>query len=154
MCLVKLYNVLAKMKKKRINCDESNVPSDIVVAYLTSIQLMRTWTFVLIMDTTYTMPLLEAIRMTPTDKNFTGMRKMFNAHEPVVIVTDRKSGLILVIDENCLNESITTSRPCLTALAATIASSFRTGVLEEEEEDQCSDLLRPRKKKKKEKSSL
>ncbi|KAI5672475.1 hypothetical protein M9H77_12839 [Catharanthus roseus] len=35
------------------NCDDSNVLSDIVVAHLTSIQMMRTWPYVLIMDTTY-----------------------------------------------------------------------------------------------------
>ncbi|KAI5649005.1 hypothetical protein M9H77_35010 [Catharanthus roseus] len=35
------------------NCEESNVLSDIVVAYLTSIAIIRTWSYVLIMDTTY-----------------------------------------------------------------------------------------------------
>ncbi|KAI5678675.1 hypothetical protein M9H77_09625 [Catharanthus roseus] len=193
----KLYNVLANMKKKRINFDESNVPSDIVVAHLTSIQLMRTWIYVLIKDTTYNMPLLEAIEMTPIGTNFNiatafmrnekditykhlyfalaasiGNEEDVNAHEPVVIITYWESDLILVINENCLNENTTStpkpslkflalkelsllpyrfhtgtvSRPRLTALAATIASSFLTGVLEEEEEDRCSNLLRPRKK--------
>ncbi|KAI5666570.1 hypothetical protein M9H77_16423 [Catharanthus roseus] len=35
------------------NCEDSNVLSDIVVAHPTSIKMMRTWPYVLIMDTTY-----------------------------------------------------------------------------------------------------
>ncbi|KAI5666694.1 hypothetical protein M9H77_16547 [Catharanthus roseus] len=97
--LLKIYNVVAKIKKNKMqgrntmeevlclsakrgytifyrNCDESNVLSDIVIAYPTSIAMIRTWSYVLIMDTTYktnkyNMPLLEAVGMTPTDKNFT-----------------------------------------------------------------------------------
>ncbi|KAI5672677.1 hypothetical protein M9H77_13041 [Catharanthus roseus] len=53
------------------NCDKSNIPSDIVFAYPTSIQMMRTWPYVLIMNMTYNMLLLEAVGMTPTNKNFT-----------------------------------------------------------------------------------
>ncbi|KAI5667048.1 hypothetical protein M9H77_16901 [Catharanthus roseus] len=58
------------------NREESNVLSDIVVAHPTSIAMIRTWTYVLIMDTTYktnkyNMPLLECVGMTPTGKNFT-----------------------------------------------------------------------------------
>ncbi|KAI5678861.1 hypothetical protein M9H77_09811 [Catharanthus roseus] len=37
------------------NCEESNVLSDIVVAHPTSIAMIRTWSYVLIMDTTYKM---------------------------------------------------------------------------------------------------
>ncbi|KAI5662416.1 hypothetical protein M9H77_21739 [Catharanthus roseus] len=71
----KIYNVLAKIKKNRIqgrntieevlclsvqwsytvfyrNCDDINVLSDIVIAYPTSIQMMRTWSYVLIIDKT------------------------------------------------------------------------------------------------------
>lgn len=35
------------------NREESNVLSDIVVAHPTSIAIIRTWSYVLIMDTTY-----------------------------------------------------------------------------------------------------
>ncbi|KAI5673516.1 hypothetical protein M9H77_13880 [Catharanthus roseus] len=58
------------------NREESNVLSDIVVAHPTSIAMIRTWPYVLIMDTTYkmnkyNMPLLEAVGITPIGKNFT-----------------------------------------------------------------------------------
>ncbi|KAI5663233.1 hypothetical protein M9H77_22556 [Catharanthus roseus] len=58
------------------NCEESNVLSDIVVAHPTSIAMIRTWPYVLIMDTTYktnkyNISLLEAVGMTLTGKNFT-----------------------------------------------------------------------------------
>ncbi|KAI5657100.1 hypothetical protein M9H77_25893 [Catharanthus roseus] len=69
------YNMVAKLKKNRMqrqktveevlylsvqwgytvfyrNYDDSNVLSDIVVAYMTSIQMMKTWPYILIMDTT------------------------------------------------------------------------------------------------------
>ncbi|KAI5669153.1 hypothetical protein M9H77_19006 [Catharanthus roseus] len=97
--LVKIYSVVAKIKKNRMqgrntveevlclsakwgymvfyrNCDESNVLSNIVIAHPTSIAMIRTWPYVLIMHTTYkmnkyNMPLLEAVGMTPTGKNFT-----------------------------------------------------------------------------------
>ncbi|KAI5675668.1 hypothetical protein M9H77_06618 [Catharanthus roseus] len=72
----KIYNVIAKIKKNRMqkqnmveevlclsakrdytifyrNCKDSNVLSDIVVAHPTSIEMLRTWPYVLIMDTTY-----------------------------------------------------------------------------------------------------
>ncbi|KAI5659773.1 hypothetical protein M9H77_28566 [Catharanthus roseus] len=81
---LKIYNVVAKIKKNQIqgrntvgevlclsaqrgymvfyrNCEESNMLSDIVVVYPTSIAMIRT----------YNMPLLKAIGMTPTGKNFT-----------------------------------------------------------------------------------
>ncbi|KAI5674338.1 hypothetical protein M9H77_14702 [Catharanthus roseus] len=87
----KIYNVVAKIKRNRMqgrntveevlclsaqrsytvfhrNREESNVLSDIVVAHPTSIAMIRTWPYVLIMDTTYNMPLLEAIGMTPIGK--------------------------------------------------------------------------------------
>ncbi|KAI5662820.1 hypothetical protein M9H77_22143 [Catharanthus roseus] len=95
----KIYNVVAKIKRNQMqgrntveevlclsaqrsytvfheNREESNVLSDIVVAYPTSIAMIRTWPYVLIMDTTYktnkyNMPLLEAVGMTSTGKNFT-----------------------------------------------------------------------------------
>ncbi|KAI5659483.1 hypothetical protein M9H77_28276 [Catharanthus roseus] len=58
------------------NSEDNNVLSDIVVAHSTSIAMLRTWSYVLIMDTTYktnkySMPLLECVGMTPTAKNFT-----------------------------------------------------------------------------------
>ncbi|KAI5676973.1 hypothetical protein M9H77_07923 [Catharanthus roseus] len=53
------------------NREESNVLSDIVIAHSTSIAMIRTWPYVLIMDTTYNMPLLKVVGMTPTRKNFT-----------------------------------------------------------------------------------
>ncbi|KAI5658601.1 hypothetical protein M9H77_27394 [Catharanthus roseus] len=57
------------------NREESNVLSDIVVAHPTSIAMIGTWSYVLIMDNTYktnkyNVPLLEAVGMTPTGKNF------------------------------------------------------------------------------------
>ncbi|KAI5683257.1 hypothetical protein M9H77_04485 [Catharanthus roseus] len=94
----KIYNVVAKIKKNRMqgrntveevlclsaqrdyivfyrNTEDSNILSDIVIAHPTSIAMIRTWPYVLIMDTTYktnkyNMPLLEVIGMTPTGKNF------------------------------------------------------------------------------------
>ncbi|KAI5656375.1 hypothetical protein M9H77_25168 [Catharanthus roseus] len=70
----KIYNVVAKIKKNRMqvrntieevlclsaqrgytvfykNYEDNNVLSDIVFAYPTSIEMMRTWSYVLIMDT-------------------------------------------------------------------------------------------------------
>ncbi|KAI5661755.1 hypothetical protein M9H77_21078 [Catharanthus roseus] len=95
----KIYNVVAKIKKNQMqgrnkvdevfclsaqwgytifyrNSEESNVLSDIVIAHPTSIAMIRTWPYVLIMDTTYktnkyNMPLLKAVGMTLTGKNFT-----------------------------------------------------------------------------------
>ncbi|KAI5669377.1 hypothetical protein M9H77_19230 [Catharanthus roseus] len=96
----KIYNVVAKIKRNQMQgrntveqvlClsaergytvfyrngeEDSNVLSDIVVAHPTSIAMIRTWPYVLIMDTTYKtneykMPLLECVGMTPTGKNFT-----------------------------------------------------------------------------------
>ncbi|KAI5649637.1 hypothetical protein M9H77_35642 [Catharanthus roseus] len=97
--LPKIYNIVAKIKKNKMqgrntveeiiylsakgdytvfyrNCEESNELSDTVIAHPTSIAMIRMWPYVLIMDTTYktnkyNMPLLEAVGMTPTDKNFT-----------------------------------------------------------------------------------
>ncbi|KAI5664065.1 hypothetical protein M9H77_23388 [Catharanthus roseus] len=80
-----ICNARAKIKKKRMEgcntveerkCEENNILSDIIVVHLVSILTMRTWPFVLIMDTTYktnkyNMLLLEAVRMTPTRKTFT-----------------------------------------------------------------------------------
>ncbi|KAI5668038.1 hypothetical protein M9H77_17891 [Catharanthus roseus] len=95
----KIYNVVVKIKKNWIqgrntveevlslstqrgytvfyrNREENNILSDIVVAHPTSIAMIRTWAYVLIMDTTYKknkyiMPLLEAVGMIPIGKNFT-----------------------------------------------------------------------------------
>ncbi|KAI5676693.1 hypothetical protein M9H77_07643 [Catharanthus roseus] len=95
----KIYNVVAKIKKDRMqgrntveeviclsaqwdytvfyrNREGSYVLSDIVVAHPTSIAMIRTWPYVLIMDTTYKtnkykMLLLEFVGMTLTGKNFT-----------------------------------------------------------------------------------
>ncbi|KAI5680830.1 hypothetical protein M9H77_02057 [Catharanthus roseus] len=95
----KIFNVVAKIKRDWMqgrntveevlhlsaergytvfyrNGEDSNVLSDIVVAHPTSIAMLRTWPYVLIMDTTYktnkyNMPLLECVGMTPTGKNFT-----------------------------------------------------------------------------------
>ncbi|KAI5680867.1 hypothetical protein M9H77_02094 [Catharanthus roseus] len=95
----KIYNVIAKIKRNQMqgrntveevlclsakrgytvfhrNLEERNVLSDIVVAHPTSIAMIRTWPYVLIMDTTYktnkyNMPLLEAVGMTLTGKNLT-----------------------------------------------------------------------------------
>ncbi|KAI5662357.1 hypothetical protein M9H77_21680 [Catharanthus roseus] len=89
----KIYNVVAKINKNWMqgkntlsaqrgytvfyrNREQSNVLSGIVVAHPTSIAITRKWPYVLIMDTTYktnkyNTPLLEAVGMTPTGKNFT-----------------------------------------------------------------------------------
>ncbi|KAI5664906.1 hypothetical protein M9H77_24229 [Catharanthus roseus] len=58
------------------NREESNVFSDIVIAHPSSIAMIRTWIYILILDTTYktnkyNMLLLEAVGMTSTGKNFT-----------------------------------------------------------------------------------
>ncbi|KAI5674064.1 hypothetical protein M9H77_14428 [Catharanthus roseus] len=72
----KIYNVVAKIKRDRMqgrntveevlclsaergytvfdrNGEDSNVLGDVVVAYPTSIAMLRMWSYVLIMDTTY-----------------------------------------------------------------------------------------------------
>ncbi|KAI5662537.1 hypothetical protein M9H77_21860 [Catharanthus roseus] len=72
----KIYNVVAKIKRNRMqgrnkveevlrlsaekgytifyrNGEDNNVLSDIIVAHPTSIAMLRTWPYVLIMDTTY-----------------------------------------------------------------------------------------------------
>ncbi|KAI5657310.1 hypothetical protein M9H77_26103 [Catharanthus roseus] len=95
----KIYNVVVKIKRNRMqgrntvkevlclsaqrgytifhrNREENNVLSDIVIAHPTSIAMIRTCPYVLIMDTMYktnkyNMPLLEDVGMTPTGKNFT-----------------------------------------------------------------------------------
>ncbi|KAI5670695.1 hypothetical protein M9H77_11059 [Catharanthus roseus] len=122
------------------NREESKVLSDIVVAHPTSIVMIRTWPYVLIMDTIYTnkynMPLLEAVGMTLTGKNFTvatvfmcnehamtyilvlqqikhlyvssamstGNCSILNNGEPIVIITDRESGLMLVHRSECIGK--------------------------------------------------
>ncbi|KAI5681577.1 hypothetical protein M9H77_02805 [Catharanthus roseus] len=48
------------------NCEGNNVLSDIVVAHLTSIEIIRTWSYKM-----YNTPRLEVVGMTPTGKNFT-----------------------------------------------------------------------------------
>ncbi|KAI5649072.1 hypothetical protein M9H77_35077 [Catharanthus roseus] len=58
------------------NCEESNVLCDIFVAHPTSIAMIKTWPYELIIDTTYktnkyNMPLLKAVGITLTRKNFT-----------------------------------------------------------------------------------
>ncbi|KAI5653249.1 hypothetical protein M9H77_30436 [Catharanthus roseus] len=99
------------------NGEDSNVLSDIVVAHPTSIAMLRTWPYVLIMDTTYktnkyNMPLLECVGMTPIGKNFTVATTFMcneqattyrwgsaiNGGEPVVVLTDRESGLMPGLD--------------------------------------------------------
>ncbi|KAI5658439.1 hypothetical protein M9H77_27232 [Catharanthus roseus] len=108
------------------NCEESNVLSDIVVEHPISITMIRTWPYVLIMDTTY-----KTNSMTPTGKNFTVVTafmcneqamtykcvlqqikhlyvssamstengSILNDGEPIVIITDRESGLMPVIED-------------------------------------------------------
>ncbi|KAI5649827.1 hypothetical protein M9H77_35832 [Catharanthus roseus] len=53
------------------NHEDNNVLSDIVIAHPISIAMIRTSPYVLIMDTTYNIPLLECVGMTPIGKNFT-----------------------------------------------------------------------------------
>ncbi|KAI5672153.1 hypothetical protein M9H77_12517 [Catharanthus roseus] len=108
------------------NREDSNVLSDMAVAHPTSIAMIRTWPYILIMDTTYNMPLLECVGMTPTGKNFivatafmcneqattykwvlqqikylyftsamsNGQGSVINEGEPLVVLTDRESGLM------------------------------------------------------------
>ncbi|KAI5670645.1 hypothetical protein M9H77_11009 [Catharanthus roseus] len=65
------------LRTKRGLCrQDNNVLSDIVVAHQTSMEMMRTWPYVLIMDTTYktnnyNLLLLEVVGMILTGKNFT-----------------------------------------------------------------------------------
>ncbi|KAI5656352.1 hypothetical protein M9H77_25145 [Catharanthus roseus] len=100
----KIYNVVAKIKNNRIhgrntveevlclsaqrcytvfyrNCEDNDVLSDIVVAHPTSIEIMKTWPYVLIIDTTfktnkYNMPLLEAVGMMPDC--YLALKKIWN----------------------------------------------------------------------------
>ncbi|KAI5683088.1 hypothetical protein M9H77_04316 [Catharanthus roseus] len=93
----KIYNVVAKIKKNRMqgrntveevlylsakrdytvfyrNREDSNMLSDIIIAHPTSIEILRTWPYALIIDTTYktnkyNMPLLRVVGMTSTGKN-------------------------------------------------------------------------------------
>ncbi|KAI5653160.1 hypothetical protein M9H77_30347 [Catharanthus roseus] len=83
----KIYNVVANIKKNKIQGQNTveellclsakrNMLGDIIVAHPTSIEMLRTWPYVLIIDTTYktnkyNRPLLEVVGMTPTSKNFT-----------------------------------------------------------------------------------
>ncbi|KAI5663166.1 hypothetical protein M9H77_22489 [Catharanthus roseus] len=117
----KIYNIVAKIKKNKMQgqnmieevlclsaqrgymvfykkCDNNNILSDIVVAP-TSIQIMRMWPYILVMDMTYktnkyNMPLLEIVGMTPMGNEQDG-----SAHEPCVSITNRESGLMPVIQE-------------------------------------------------------
>ncbi|KAI5671511.1 hypothetical protein M9H77_11875 [Catharanthus roseus] len=117
----KIYNVVAKIKNNRMqrqntieevlclsaqrgytvfyrNYPDSNVLSDIVIAPNINSN-MRTWPYVLIMNTTYktnkyNMPLLKAIGMTPT-----GNEQDCSVHETCMIITNRESGLMPVIEE-------------------------------------------------------
>ncbi|KAI5652698.1 hypothetical protein M9H77_29885 [Catharanthus roseus] len=74
------------------NREDSNMLSDIVVAHPISIEMLRTWPYVLIMDTTYktnkyNMPLLEMVGMTPTGKNFT-VASAFMRNEQATTIYD------------------------------------------------------------------
>ncbi|KAI5676814.1 hypothetical protein M9H77_07764 [Catharanthus roseus] len=140
----KIYNVVAKIKKNPVqgrntveeilclsaqrgymifyrNREESNVLSDIVVAHPTSIAMIRTWPYVLIVDITYKtnkyhMPLLEAVRMTPTGKNFTvTTTSMCNEHatacrwvlqqmKHLYVTPAMSNGHDLVLNEDCTQE--------------------------------------------------
>ncbi|KAI5675281.1 hypothetical protein M9H77_06231 [Catharanthus roseus] len=104
----KIYNVVVKIKRNWMqgrntveevlclsaqrgytvfhrNREKSNVLSDIVVAHTTSIAMIRT----------YNMSFLEALHMTPTGKNFTvATGSIINEGEPLVILTNRESGLM------------------------------------------------------------
>ncbi|XP_057543857.1 protein FAR1-RELATED SEQUENCE 2-like [Amaranthus tricolor] len=96
--------------------------SRLLIANPTSIQMIRTWPYVVLIDTTYKTnkskwPLCEVIGMTPTNHNFLvafclmrdeaavsyswvlqGLRDIFgSAQTPSVIVTDRDEGLSAAI---------------------------------------------------------
>ncbi|XP_057536713.1 protein FAR-RED ELONGATED HYPOCOTYL 3-like [Amaranthus tricolor] len=98
--------------------------SKLLVANPTSIQMIRMWPYVVLIDTTYITnkqkwPLYEVIGMTPTNHNFLnafclmrdevavsyswalqGLRDIFGtAHTRSVIVTDRDEGLSAAIRE-------------------------------------------------------
>ncbi|KAI5650607.1 hypothetical protein M9H77_36612 [Catharanthus roseus] len=127
----KIYNVLAKIKRNWMqgkntveevlclsaqraytvfhrNREESNVLSDIVVAHPISIAMIRTWPYVLIMDTTYKTnnyrndsdrkelrsgnSIYVHLYFTSTMSN--GHGSIINEGEPLVILTDRESGLM------------------------------------------------------------
>ncbi|KAI5663229.1 hypothetical protein M9H77_22552 [Catharanthus roseus] len=65
------------------NTEDNNVLSDIVVAHPTSIAMIRTWPYTLIMDTTYK----------------TNNESILNDGDPIVIITDRESRLMPVIED-------------------------------------------------------
>ncbi|KAI5666323.1 hypothetical protein M9H77_16176 [Catharanthus roseus] len=76
------------------NREDNNVLSDIVVTYPTSIAIIRTWPYALIMDTAYktkkyNMLLLECVEMTPTGKNFT-VATTFMSNEQATIMDELK----------------------------------------------------------------
>ncbi|KAI5656371.1 hypothetical protein M9H77_25164 [Catharanthus roseus] len=135
----KIYNVVSKIKRNWMqerntieevlylstqrgytifhrNREESNVLSDIVIAHPTSIAMIRTLSYVLIMDTTYKTNKVQhaTIRSYRDDSDreelhsgnsfyhlyFTfamsnGYSSIINEGEPLVILTDRESGLML-----------------------------------------------------------
>ncbi|XP_057544563.1 protein FAR-RED ELONGATED HYPOCOTYL 3-like [Amaranthus tricolor] len=102
--------------------DNEGQLSRLLIANPTSIQMIRTWPYVVLIDTTYKTnkqkwPLCEVIGMTPTNHNFLvafclmrdeaavsyswvlqGLRDIFGtAQTPSVIVTDRDEGLSAAI---------------------------------------------------------
>ncbi|KAI5667018.1 hypothetical protein M9H77_16871 [Catharanthus roseus] len=97
------------------NFDESTILSDIVFAHPTSIQMLKTWPYVLILDTNYktnkyNMPLLEAVGMTPPSKNLC-IATVFIRNEQAAILslgarTSRVNALIPVSSfVNCADGS-------------------------------------------------
>ncbi|KAI5675706.1 hypothetical protein M9H77_06656 [Catharanthus roseus] len=85
----KIYNVVVKIKKNRMKGQNT-------VEEVLSLSAERGYT--------YNMPLLEALEMTSTGKNFTVATAFMNGSilndgEPIVIITERKSGLMAVIDD-------------------------------------------------------
>ncbi|KAI5661695.1 hypothetical protein M9H77_21018 [Catharanthus roseus] len=110
------------------NGEDSNGLSDIVVVHPTWITMIRMWPYVLIMDTTYktnnyNMPLLECVGMIPTGKNFTVATAFMcneqatiyrwgsaiNEGEPLVVLTDRESGLMPVWTSQVLHFGVETT---------------------------------------------
>ncbi|KAI5666550.1 hypothetical protein M9H77_16403 [Catharanthus roseus] len=128
----KIYNVVAKIKKNRMqgrntvekvlclsaeqdytvfyrNCKDGNVLCDIVIAHPTPIAMIKTWSYVLIMDITYKMNkvlgstyrwVLEQIKhLYVSSAMSTGNEAIVNDGEPIVVIIDRESGLMPVIED-------------------------------------------------------
>ncbi|KAI5668511.1 hypothetical protein M9H77_18364 [Catharanthus roseus] len=80
-CQVVLHLIMVTLRENNLdtaarNCDGSIVLSDVIVAHLTSIQMLKTWSYVLVLDTAYkTNNLRNYISMFPNKQWSLSIRK-------------------------------------------------------------------------------